>query len=50
MKMDLQLLADVLRESNCEWLIEEIAKRDFTSAQILDVLIVEDDESWVENT
>lgn len=45
MKMDLQVLADTLRESNCDWLIDEIAKKDVATAQMLDVLIMEDG-SW----
>lgn len=50
MKMDMQLLADVLRDCGCEWVIDEIAKKDVVASQILDVLIMEDDNSWVENT
>ncbi|MEF2093263.1 hypothetical protein V3595_01130 [Bacillus sp. CFBP9009] len=42
MTMDLQLLADVLRENNCTSLINAIAEKDFQVAQMLDVLIFED--------
>lgn len=40
--MDLQFLADVLRENNCTSLISAIAEKDFQVAQMLDVLIIED--------
>jgi hypothetical protein len=40
--MDLQLLAEVLRENNCQSLINAIAEKDYQMAQVLDVLIVED--------
>ncbi|WMX58158.1 hypothetical protein [Peribacillus sp. R9-11] len=40
--MDLQLLADVLRENNCTSLIRAIAEKDFQVAQMVDVLIIED--------
>lgn len=40
--MDLQLLANVLRENNCTSLISAIAEKDFQVAQMLDVLIIED--------
>ncbi|MEK4536406.1 hypothetical protein ABEY41_04915 [Peribacillus butanolivorans] len=42
MTMDLQLLADVLKENNCTSLISAIAEKDFQVAQMLDVLIIED--------
>ncbi|MET3320620.1 UNVERIFIED_ORG: hypothetical protein ABIC97_003720 [Peribacillus simplex] len=42
MTMDLQLLADVLRENNCTSLISAIAEKDFQVAQMLEVLIIED--------
>ncbi|MCO0600771.1 hypothetical protein NGI46_25960 [Peribacillus butanolivorans] len=42
MTMDLQLLANVLRENNCTSLISAIAEKDFQVAQMLDVLIIED--------
>ncbi|MED3688203.1 hypothetical protein P4534_05080 [Peribacillus butanolivorans] len=42
MTMDLQLLADVLRDNNCTSLISAIAEKDFQVAQMLDVLIIED--------
>ncbi|PUB12340.1 hypothetical protein C8K15_110150 [Paenisporosarcina sp. OV554] len=42
MTIDLQLLADVLRENNCTSLISAIAERDYQIAQVLDVLILED--------
>lgn len=38
----LQVIADVLLENNATHLIEEIAKRDYQVAQILDVLVIED--------
>ncbi|CAH0208324.1 hypothetical protein SRABI84_02074 [Peribacillus simplex] len=40
--IDLQLLAEVLRENNCQSLINAIAEKDFSIAQVLDVLILED--------
>ncbi|MGE6487224.1 hypothetical protein [Paenisporosarcina sp. NPDC076898] len=43
MVMDLQLIADVLRENNCTSLISAIAEKDYQAAQILDVLILEDE-------
>ena len=43
MTVDLQLIADVLRENNCTSLINAIAEKDYQVAQILDVLIIEDE-------
>ncbi|WP_155727343.1 hypothetical protein [Peribacillus simplex] len=40
--VDLQLLAEVLRENNCQSLINAIAEKDYQMAQVLDVLIHED--------
>ena len=40
----LQIIADVLVESNSTDLLVEISRRDFQLAQILDVLIVESQE------
>jgi hypothetical protein len=40
--IDLQLLAEVLRENNCQSLINAIAEKDYQMAQVLDVLIYED--------
>ncbi|MFK4391518.1 hypothetical protein ABH916_003446 [Peribacillus frigoritolerans] len=40
--MDLQLLAEVLRENNCQSLINAIAEKDYQIAQCLDVLIHEE--------
>jgi hypothetical protein len=40
--MDLFLLAEVLRENDCEYLIGEISKKDYQVAQCLDVLMIED--------
>jgi len=45
MTMDLQLLADVLRENGCTFLIKMIAERDYQISQILDVLIIESDSN-----
>ena len=43
MTVDLQLIADVIRENNCTSLISAIAEKDYQVAQILDVLIIEDE-------
>ncbi|MED3831928.1 hypothetical protein [Peribacillus frigoritolerans] len=40
--VDLQLIAEVLRENNCQSLINASAEKDFSIAQVLDVLIYED--------
>ena len=38
----LQTIADVLRENDVTELVEEIAKKDFQMAQVLNVMISED--------
>ncbi|WP_156475994.1 hypothetical protein [Sporosarcina psychrophila] len=38
----LQTLADVLRENEMAHLIEEVAKKDFHMAQVLEIMIRED--------
>ncbi len=43
MTVDLQLIADVFRENNCTSLINEIVEKDYQIAQIMDVLIIEDE-------
>lgn len=41
---ELQVIADVLRECECHWIIEEIAKKDVGLSQMLDVLILPEDD------
>ncbi|USK33517.1 hypothetical protein LIT25_23925 [Bacillus sp. F19] len=39
---DLQALADVINEREATFLVDEIAKYDYQSAQVLDVLVMKD--------